>query len=75
MKKKVWESKWSSRFLQIYGFHTYVPVVVPPIRTVAVLLMIFIRSDSKSQTIIYILVDYRAFSLCNFAMMQETEEE
>lgn len=78
MKKKVWESKWFSRLLQIYGFITICTIAVPTIWTVAVFIDVFAYDANlpSPPTIIYILLIIGYF-LCVtlYWMYRKTEEE
>lgn len=78
MKKKVWDSKWFSRLLQIYGFITICTIAVPTIWEVAVFIDVFeYGADTPSPpNIIYILLIIGLF-LCVILswMYRKTEEK
>lgn len=78
MKKKVRDSKWFSRLLQIYGFITICTIAVPTIWAVAVFIDVFAYGANlpSPPTIIYILLIIGYF-LCVtlYWMYRKTEEE
>lgn len=78
MKKKFWDSKWFSRFLQIYGFITICTIAVPTIWAVAVFIDVFEYGANlpSPPTIIYISLIIGYFLCVTLSWMyRKTEEE